>query len=375
MFHDAFFGKRVLVTGHTGFKGSWLSAWLISLGAKVFGYAIEPQEHEVLYGQLQLASKLDHEVHGDIRDGDLLSREVARYEPDFVFHLAAQPLVRASYQRPRETIETNVMGTVNVLESLMDYPKPCSVVVVTTDKCYENKEWLHSYREEDPLGGYDPYSASKGCAELVAAAYRRSFFSGENSRVRLSTARAGNVIGGGDWAIDRIVPDVIRSVFSGKAVIVRNRQSTRPWQHVLEPLSGYLWLAAHLSEPRLSEYPGASICSAFNFGPHLESNRTVLQLVERLLEHTSGTWDDAANAGQLHEASKLNLSIDKAFHILRWKPTWGFDTCVEHTASWYTSVRDGLDPNTATVVCIEQYIRDAIGLGQPWAIASAKPSR
>jgi len=366
MFHNAFADKRVLVTGHTGFKGAWLSFWLHSLGARVFGYALRPSPQELLYEQLQLKSKLEHEVFGDIRDSELLSGEISEYEPDFIFHLAAQPIVRVSYQKPQETFQTNVMGTVNVLQALLNYPKPCFVVVVTTDKCYENKEWISSYREDDPLGGYDPYSASKGCAELVTAAYRRSFFS-DGSLVRVASARAGNVIGGGDWAMDRIVPDIMRCVFEGKPVPVRNKLSTRPWQHVLEPLSGYLWLAALMSLPGIMPHPNISLSSAFNFGPPLDSNRTVCDLVNGFLRHLQGTWVDASNPHEPHEASKLNLAIDKAFHLLGWNPTWCFETCVEQTALWYRSVRDGQDPISVTESCIERYLEDAIGKGQAWA--------
>jgi CDP-glucose 4,6-dehydratase len=367
MFQGVFSGATVLVTGHTGFKGSWLTYVLLSLGAKVSGYSLDPLPHEVLFEQLGLSSRLESDFRGDIRDIDQLRKEVDRINPDFVFHLAAQPLVRLSYAKPRETFETNVLGTVNILESLLECKKRCAVVVVTTDKCYENKEWVHSYREEDPLGGYDPYSASKGCAEIVASAYRSSFFSKEGATVSLATARAGNVIGGGDWAIDRIVPDVMRCVFRGDSVSVRNKRSTRPWQHVLEPLSGYLWLAAHLKEPYLSDYPDASLSSAFNFGPPLESNRTVLELVECLLKYTGGSWIDVSNNMEPHEASKLNLSIDKAFHLLGWRPNWSFENSIRQTALWYTSVHQGMDPVEATELCIGQYLQDAIQNAQRWA--------
>ncbi|MFM8570994.1 MAG: CDP-glucose 4,6-dehydratase [Pirellula sp.] len=368
MFSDSFSGKRVFVTGHTGFKGSWLTTWLHSLGAKICGYALKPQPYEILYQQLDIQSCLEAEVIGDIRDAELLKREIRNYQPDFVLHLAAQPLVRASYQKPRETFEINVMGTVNLLDALVGSTKPCSVVVVTTDKCYENKEWFASYREEDPLGGYDPYSASKGCAELVTAAYRRSFYSSPKSAVRIATARAGNVIGGGDWAVDRIVPDIMRCVSGGLPVPVRNKRSTRPWQHVLEPLSGYLTLASHLSDGGRLDYPAGALESAFNFGPSLESNRTVAELVECFLKHTGGSWVDASDPNEPHEASKLNLAIDKAFHILNWKPTWSFETCIELTAEWYSSVHNGSDPIQTTRSCIERYTQDAARLGQPWAI-------
>jgi CDP-glucose 4,6-dehydratase len=366
MFHDLFRGKNVFITGHTGFKGSWLTAWLVSLGAEVFGYSLEPESHEVLFDHLRLGDTVKRDGRGDIRDAGALAKAIFTSQPDYIFHLAAQPLVRASYRKPRETFETNVLGTVNLLEALVGYRKRCSVVVVTTDKCYENKEWLHAYREEAPMGGYDPYSASKGCAELVTAAYRSSFFSGAGSLVKVASARAGNVIGGGDWAPERIVPDIVRSVRSGEPVSVRNRQATRPWQHVLEPISGYLWLAAHLGTPELCGYDAELFCSAFNFGPQLESNRSVSQLVDSFLKHTGGTWVDASNPAEPHEASRLNLSIDKAYHMLRWKPTWSFESCVEQTASWYQSVQDGFDPKLATQGCIERYVEDAIRVNQAW---------
>jgi len=367
MFKDTFFGAKVLVTGHTGFKGSWLTHLLLSLGAKVSGYSLDPLPHEVLFGQLRLSSRMESDCRGDIRDFDRLHREVTSIDPDFVFHLAAQPLVRLSYSKPRETFQTNVLGTVNLLESLTDLKKPCAIVVVTSDKCYENKEWVYSYREEDPLGGYDPYSASKGCAELVASSYRSSFFSKQGATVSLATARSGNVIGGGDWAKDRIVPDIMRSVLCGESVKVRNKRSTRPWQHVLEPLSGYLWLAAHLKDPSLSGYPAASLSSAFNFGPHLESNRTVLELVEVFLNYTGGSWDDVSSNLEPHEATKLNLAIDKASHLLSWKPNWSFEKGVQQTALWYMSVHQGMDPLEATELCIRNYYNDAITSGQRWA--------
>ncbi|MCY3005759.1 MAG: CDP-glucose 4,6-dehydratase [Planctomycetota bacterium] len=368
MFHDLFEGKNVFITGHNGFKGSWLTAWLVALGAKVFGYSLEPQSHEVLFDQLRLASSIKCDGHGDVRDSRSLTQAILSTQPDFVFHLAAQPLVRASYRKPRETFETNVLGTVNLLEALVGYSKPCSVVIVTTDKCYQNKEWLHAYREEDPMGGYDPYSASKGCAELVTAAYRSSFFSGADSSVRVASARAGNVIGGGDWAPERIVPDIVRSVMSGTPVSVRNRLATRPWQHVLEPISGYLWLASQLAQPKNCGYDTELLCSAFNFGPQLESNRSVCQLVESFLNHTGGTWIDASNLSEPHEASRLNLAIDKAYHILGWKPTWTFESCIEKTATWYQAVQAGLDPQAVTQECIERYIQDARTLKQAWTL-------
>ena len=249
----AYEGKRVLVTGHTGFKGSWLCEWLLSLGAEIAGYALDPQPHEILYDQLGLGSRIAIDQRGDLADRAALAALVADFSPQIVLHLAAQPLVRLSYEIPVETFATNVLGTAHLLEAIRLSGNPCAVVCVTTDKCYENREWLHAYREEDPMGGHDPYSASKGAAELVIASYRSSFFQSSivdpQSSIRLASARAGNVIGGGDWAQDRIVPDCLRSIRKGESILVRNKIATRPWQHVLEPLSGYLWLAACLESP------------------------------------------------------------------------------------------------------------------------------
>ncbi|MFM8262913.1 MAG: CDP-glucose 4,6-dehydratase [Pirellula sp.] len=360
MFLDAYKGKRVLVTGSTGFKGGWLTHWLLQLGAEVLGYSLEPKSDEILYGQLGLGDRIAHQVYGDIRDGVHLAEHIETFAPDFVFHLAAQPLVRHSYQAPKETFEINVMGTVNLLQALVGYSKPCAVVVVTSDKCYRNEGSMEFHCEEDALGGRDPYSASKGCAELVTAAYRSSFFSEREHPVHLASARSGNVIGGGDWSKDRIVPDIMRAVFAGEPIVVRNSKSTRPWQHVLEPLSGYLWLAAQMNRRE-------SLCSAFNFGPEKDSHRTVMDLVEAMICHTGGRWIDSSIPNQPHESTVLNLAIDKAIELLNWRPSWSFDTCVLHTADWYQSVQSGLDPVIATDRTIRSYIDDAIQTGQVWA--------
>lgn len=359
MFLDAYKGKRVLVTGNTGFKGGWLTHWLLQLGAEVLGYSLEPKSDDLLHRQLGLGDRIAHQVYGDIRDGVYLAEHIETFAPDFVFHLAAQPLVRHSYQAPKETFEINVMGTVNLLQALVGYSKPCSVVVVTSDKCYRNEGSIAFHSEEDALGGRDPYSASKGCAELVTAAYRSSFFSEREHPVYLASARSGNVVGGGDWAKDRIVPDIMRAVFAGEPIVVRNSHSIRPWQHVLEPLSGYLWLAAQMSCTE-------SLCTAFNFGPEKDSQRTVLDLVEAMICHTGGRWIDSTIPNQPHESTVLNLAIDKAIELLKWWPTWSFETCVLQTATWYQSVQSGLDPVIATDRTIRSYIDDAIRTGQVW---------
>jgi len=364
-FGDIYRGKRVLITGHTGFKGSWLSEWLFSLGAEVTGFALAPATSPALFEQLGLSARLRHTL-GDVRDLAEVRSVVEESKPDFVFHLAAQPLVRLSYDQPVATYATNVMGTVNVLEAVRQAGRPCVVVAITTDKCYENKEWVYSYREEDPMGGYDPYSSSKGAAELVISAYRRSYFSAPDSLVRVASARAGNVIGGGDWALDRIVPDCVRALQKGELIPVRNKVATRPWQHVLEPLSGYLWLGACLANPQLSSF-NSQLASGFNFGPALSSNRTVADLVQEILKHWPGRWDDKSDPKAVHEAKLLNLATDKAYHFLNWSPVWSFSETIAQTANWYlradsaaTSIRQ------LTAGQIQAYAQAAQALGLRW---------
>jgi CDP-glucose 4,6-dehydratase len=365
VFADAYRGKRVFLTGHTGFKGSWLAEWLLALGAEVTGYALPPNTEPALFTQLGLAARLQH-TEADVRDLARLRQAVEAARPDFVFHLAAQPLVRLSYEQPVETYEVNVMGTVNVLEAVRQAGRPCVVVAITTDKCYENKEWVHSYREEDPMGGYDPYSSSKGAAELVISAYRRSYFSAPNSLVRVASARAGNVIGGGDWALDRIVPDCIRALQKGEVIPVRNKVATRPWQHVLEPLSGYLWLGACLANPQLSPF-SSQLASGFNFGPALSSNRTVADLVQEILEHWPGRWDDKSDPKAVHEARLLNLATDKAYHFLNWSPVWSFSETIAQTANWYLRADSAAnDIRQLTTGQIQSYTQAAQALGLRW---------
>lgn len=374
VFGGIYRGKRVLVTGHTGFKGSWLCEWLLALGADVTGLALPPPSEPSLFAQLGLAGRLRH-IEGDIRDAALVRRVVDEAKPEFVFHLAAQPLVRLSYDQPVETYATNVMGTAHALDAVRLAGRSCAVVAVTTDKCYENKEWVHSYREEDPMGGYDPYSSSKGAAELVIAAYRRSFFSEEQRAkgrapdVRLASARAGNVIGGGDWALDRIVPDCVRALQRGEVIPVRNKVATRPWQHVLEPLSGYLWLGAALADPQVSglRFQVSDYASAFNFGPALSSNRTVKELVEEFLRHWPGRWEDRSDPLAVHEAKLLNLATDKAHHFLGWQPVWDFPQTLSETAGWYRAATSGAtDMRALSRAQIEGYVRAATALKLSW---------
>ncbi len=375
-FETFYRSKRVLVTGHTGFKGSWLCEWLTYLGAEVHGYALDPQPHELLFDQLGLSSRIASDTRGDIRDRKKLQEWVCDLRPDAVFHLAAQPLVRLSYEIPVETYEVNIMGTIHVLDALRCLADSgtarTAAVLITTDKCYENREWVHAYREDDAMGGHDPYSSSKGAAELAIAAYRRSYFPPAPSpRILVASARAGNVIGGGDWARDRIVPDCIRALQAGESIRVRNREATRPWQHVLEPLGGYLLLAKRLMDVMRMEpdeesplthpanrefatgFSGARqneavrLASAFNFGPDLSSNRTVSDLVEEVLKHWPGSWLVNHELHAPHEASKLNLATDKAFHLLGWRPRWDFEETIRRTVNWYRRSLSGADDISA----------------------------
>lgn len=354
MFGEVFRGRTVWLSGHTGFKGAWLTEWLRQLGATVHGFALAPSTEPALFDQLGLVSRMHHEID-DIRDLDHVRQSIERSQPEFVFHLAAQPLVRLSYNEPVATYATNVMGTIHVLEALRNLRKPCAAVLVTTDKCYENAECVHGYREIDPLGGYDPYSSSKAAAEIAIAAYRRSFF--QNHPVRIASARAGNVIGGGDWATDRIVPDCVRALQKGAPIPVRNKVATRPWQHVLEPLSGYLWLAALLTK-------NPAVASAFNFGPAHESNRTVAELVQEVLKHWPGRWEDKSDPNAVHEAGLLQLSTDKANALLGWSPVWSFPTAVERTVQWY---REPKQKHELTTAQIADYSAQARQQGLPWA--------
>jgi CDP-glucose 4,6-dehydratase len=346
MFANSFQGKTVWLSGHTGFKGAWLARWLVRLGARVHGFALAPATAPSVFEQLGLVEKIGHEI-ADARDAGAVKTSILRAQPDFVFHLAAQALVRYSYKHPLETYATNVMGTAHVLEALRSLEKPCAAVVVTTDKCYENRELDYAYAEEDPLGGHDPYSSSKGAAEIVISAYRRSFFG--KSPVRIASARAGNVIGGGDWALDRIVPDCIRALQRGEAIPVRNPAATRPWQHVLEPLSGYLWLAASLSQPAPFN---PHLVSAFNFGPEKEANRNVGDLVCEVLKHWPGRWEDKSDPHAHHEAKLLMLSTGKAKRILRWQPAWQFQTAIARTVEWYRGVNE--NPAAADELTLRQ---------------------
>jgi CDP-glucose 4,6-dehydratase len=336
-FKNGYRGKKVFVTGHTGFKGSWLISWLHLLGAEIKGYALKPEAHN-LYDIMQ-GDTLCTSCIADIRDKELLKREILDFEPDYIFHLAAQPLVRASYEIPVETFEINVTGTANLLDALRFLNKQCAVVVITTDKVYENKEWLYPYRENDALGGYDAYSASKACAELVVASYRNSFFHPEaytQHRKTIVTARAGNVIGGGDWAKDRIIPDIIRSLMKGEEILVRNPQAIRPWQHVLEPLSGYLLLPFAVEND-----PTNHALHSFNFGPSPNDVLPVSSLVEKAMKRWgAGTYHTPDLQGQPHEAGILKLDISKASELLAWNPQLNAKEAIDWTIDWYKAGAD-----------------------------------
>ena len=333
-------GKRVFLTGHTGFKGSWLSLWLQQLGAEVTGYALQPPTQPSLFEVARVAQGMKS-IIGDMRDGTALGKAMREAMPDIVIHMAAQPLVRRSYVDPVETYSTNVMGTVHLLEAVRQTKSVRAVVTVTSDKCYENKEWVWGYRENEAMGGFDPYSNSKGCAELVTAAYRSSFFNPakySEHLVALASGRAGNVIGGGDWAEDRLIPDILRAISENRPVVIRNPHAIRPWQHVLEPLSGYLQLAQKLYEE------GAAYAEGWNFGPNDEDAKPVQWIVEQLTQQ----WSDGANwkldqAEHPHEAHYLKLDCSKAKMRLDWKPRWTLAQALENIIAWHKAHQRGDD--------------------------------
>ena len=346
---SVFRGKRVLITGHTGFKGSWLALWLGELGAEVTGYALPPKRADDHFNLLGLEKRIRH-LEGDVRDGEHFSRVCREIEPEIVFHLAAQALVRLSYTSPKLTFDTNVLGGVNVLEAARAMKSLRALVFITSDKCYSNKEWVWGYRETDELGGRDPYSASKAAAELVFASYQDAFFSRQAS-LGAATTRAGNVIGGGDWAEDRIVPDCILALRANKAIVLRNPKATRPWQHVLEPLSGYLVLAAELL--RNPQAGGG----AWNFGPTGNAIRTVEDVARGIVRRWgSGEVVVDPPLDPPHEAGLLHLSIDKAIHHLGWHPRWTFEETLDHTVNWYKMVLAGRPAHEVSRGQIKEYM-------------------
>lgn len=347
-FLTAFAGRRVMLTGHTGFKGSWLVCLLKEIGAEVLGYALPAEQPASHFAALGLSKSIRH-VEADVRDGAKLAETMMAFQPEFVFHLAAQALVRPSYADPKATFETNVMGSVNLLDAVRQCESVRSLVYITSDKCYENLEWVWGYRENDRLGGHDPYSASKAAAEIAFSAYAHSFFA-HHPELGAATARAGNVIGGGDWALDRIVPDCIRAIGAGKPVVLRNPKATRPWQHVLEPLAGYLLLAARLREQPMT-YAGA-----WNFGPPSSEVRTVQEVAERIVARF-GRGSVVIESGQTkqHEANLLQLNCDKASQLLGWRPRWNVEQTLVATADWYKAVMDGADASMVTRQQLHNY--------------------
>ncbi len=341
-------GRRVLVTGHTGFKGGWISLWLRQLGAEVIGTALDPPTTPSFFHAVRLAEHLN-DRRADVRDQQAVLEIVKQHRPEVVFHLAAQPLVRRSYDQPVETYATNVMGTVHLLDAVRQVDSVRAVVVVTTDKCYENREWVWGYRENEPMGGRDPYSSSKGCAELVAAAYRRSFFEGENP-IGLATVRAGNVIGGGDWAADRLVPDIVRALQRGETIQIRNPSAIRPWQHVLEPLRGYLMLAERLyREPRRWS-------EGWNFGPRDQDACSVLELARQAVAlWGSGQWNCPLAEGAPHEAFLLKLDCSQARTRLGWEPALSLAEALRLTIQWHREQAADADMQQASLLQIRQY--------------------
>lgn len=347
IFRDFYRGKKVLITGHTGFKGSWLSIWLHELGAEVVGIALDPvsaRDNFVLSG---IGDKIV-DIRGDIRDGELLKNIFREHQPEIVFHLAAQPLVRLSYEIPVETYETNLMGTLHVLEAIRGTESVKVGIMITTDKCYENAEQLWGYREDEPMGGYDPYSSSKGCAEVAISSWRRSFFNPQHYKSHgksIASVRAGNVIGGGDWAKDRIIPDCMRALEAGTPIEIRSPRSVRPWQHVLEPLSGYMLLAQ-----KMWEFP-VEYCEGWNFGPKLESVANVLDIATQVVScYGKGDLLDCSNPADLHEAKLLMLDISKAYFRLAWKPRLNIYQTVQLTVDWYKRYKNEPVYN----ICVEQ---------------------
>ena len=367
MFNNYYSGKRVLLTGHTGFKGSWLSLWLSELGAEVHGLSLDPpagpSHHEVISNNCYASERAC-----DIRDFDQLKTAVDEIQPEIVFHLAAQALVRKSYQDPLETFGSNATGTAHLLEAIRVNRINCVTVVVTSDKCYENKEWEYAYRENDPMGGHDVYSMSKGATELVAQSWNRSFFANDPELGPVVTVRAGNVIGGGDYAVDRIVPDSIRALCESRPIHVRNPVAVRPWQHVLECLGGYLCLGERVAR----EGKHSAVASSFNFGPDPSALQPVRRLVEEVLSHWPGEWTDGSEPNAVHEATLLTLAIDKAAALLGWRPVWTFQEGIKATTEWYRHRHAGEDHESGMEAFsrgqIREYVDAARNRGLPWVV-------
>lgn len=359
MYNDVYRGKTVLVTGHTGFKGSWLSIWLTMMGAKVVGYSLDPYSDKGNFEACHLHDKLYADVRGDTRDFVHLSSTIEKYRPEIIFHLAAQALVRTAYEHPKETYETNLMGSLNVMEAVRLHDCVKTVVMITSDKCYENVEQIWGYKETDRMGGYDPYSSSKGCTELMISSYRNSYFNPKDyvkHGKAIASVRAGNVIGGGDWSDNRLIPDCIRYIEAGKDIEIRNPIATRPWEHVLEPLSGYLRVGEKLMEDPVR------YADSFNFGPHISANKTVFEVVSRLVEYYGkGRVVDASDPNAVHENTLLNLDVTKAYVMLQWEAKWNLQEAIEKTVDWYKEALSGRDMYDFCVKQIEEHGEHLVG--------------
>ena len=366
IFNSVYKGKKVLVTGHTGFKGSWLTSWLIILGAEVIGYSLEPPSEPNLFKVIKLEKNITH-ITGDVRDEEHLFKIFKKYKPEFVFHLAAQSLVRFSYREPKLTYETNVIGTVNVLEAARSIKNVKVCMIITSDKCYENREWLFGYRETDPMGGYDPYSASKGCTELVVTSYRTSFLNpddyGKKHQTALSSVRAGNVIGGGDWGEDRLIPDCVKALSQNRKILIRYPKAVRPWQFVLEPLSGYLWLGA------LMYQNGNKFSDAWNLGPLDNYTLTVEQVIKKAIKLWGGGELKIRQNPKYHENKLLKLDISKACFCLKWKPVYKVDEAIEKTMAWYNKFyKEKINMHKFTLKQIGEYVKNAEKHGIEWSL-------
>lgn len=366
MFKNIYKNKKVIITGNTGFKGAWLSIWLLKLGAKVYGISKDIPTNPSIFEVCKLNNHLQY-FKLDIRDKEKLFDVITSISPDYIFHLAAQPIVSESYRNPIDTFTSNIIGTANVLECLRLINKPCKAIIITSDKCYENVEWTWGYRENDRLGGKDPYSASKGAAELIIHSYYESFFKNDSTNVQLVSVRAGNVIGGGDWALNRIVPDAMRSWSKKQSVIIRSPKATRPWQHVLEPLSGYLVAGMKLTENK--NLSGES----FNFGPNADQNHTVLELLNELAKHWNFSNDfktiEIQSANQFHEAGLLKLNCDKALHMLNWKPVWNFEETAKYTSQWYFDYYNNYQVDIEYIENqLNEYLKSAKSKNLEWTI-------
>lgn len=362
MFNNIYQGRTVLVTGHTGFKGSWLSIWLAAMGAKVIGYSLDPYNDRAIYNTAKVSRHLIADIRADLRNAEKLEETIEKYKPEIVFHLAAQALVKESYVHPKETYETNIMGTINLLEAIRKSDSVKTAIMITSDKCYENIEQIWGYRENDRMGGYDPYSSSKGCMELVVSSWRNSFFNPKDYHKHgkvIATVRAGNVIGGGDWADNRLIPDCIRYIEEGKDIEIRSPKSTRPWEHVLEPLSGYLRLGQ-----LMTEFP-ENFYDCFNFGPSISSNKTVWEVVNKVIKsYGKGKAIDVSNPNDVHEAQLLYVDPTKAYVKLGWSSVLNLDESINFTVNWYKNELSGDDMYEYSISQIKQYYEKGLNIWQ-----------